>query len=63
MAAQGIAVALVEAVDSLGELAERGRPTESGRELVTVWPYVILYRVIENRVVILRVRHGRQRRE
>ena len=28
------------------------------REITTVWPYVLRYRVEQDRVIILRVRHG-----
>ena len=61
-AARRIAIALVAAADSLTELPERGRPAGTGRrEVVSIWPYVIRYQVLGDRVVILRVRHGRQR--
>jgi plasmid stabilization system protein ParE len=30
------------------------------REMTTVWPYILRYRVDQDRVVILRVRHGAQ---
>lgn len=55
-------MALIAAADSLTELPERGRPAATGRrEVVSIWPYVIRYQVIGDRVVILRVRHGSQR--
>lgn len=50
---------LIEAADSLAQFPERGRDAGNGRrELVTVWPYILRYRVEAERVVILRVRHG-----
>ena len=30
------------------------------REMTTVWPYILRYRVEAERVIILRVRHGAQ---
>ena len=49
---------LMEAGDSLAEMAERGRPADGHRELVIVWPYILRYRIAGDRVIILRVRHG-----
>jgi len=60
-AARRIAIALAEAGDSLGRFPERGRAVGPGRrEMVAVRPYVILYRVEEGGIVILRIRHGRR---
>ena len=28
------------------------------REMTTVWPYIVRYRVETDRVVVLRIRHG-----
>jgi len=62
--ARRIALHLVAASNSLAELSERGRPAEpANRELVAIWPYVIRYRVEGNRVLILRIRHGKRRPE
>ncbi|MEQ9330092.1 type II toxin-antitoxin system RelE/ParE family toxin [Thalassobaculum sp.] len=62
-AASRVAAQLVAAADSLERLPSRGRPgTEPGtREIVAVYPYVIVYRVAEA-VEILRVWHGAQDR-
>lgn len=58
-AARRLAEKLIEAADSLAQFAERGRDAGNGRrELVTVWPYLLRYRVEAERVVLLRVRHG-----
>lgn len=63
-AAKELATGLVAAADSVANFPERGRPIARGRrELLAVWPYVIRYRIARDTVVILRVRHGRQRPE
>jgi toxin ParE1/3/4 len=50
---------LVAVADSLAEYPERGRDAGEGRrEMTTVWPYVLRYRVESERVIILRIRHG-----
>jgi toxin ParE1/3/4 len=60
-AAQRMARRLIEAGDSLREFPERGRLVADGRrELPTVPPYIIRYRIEADRVFILRIRHGRQ---
>jgi plasmid stabilization system protein ParE len=58
-AARRLGERLIEAADSLAEFAERGRDAGLGRrEMTTVWPYVLRYRVEMDQVVILRIRHG-----
>jgi addiction module RelE/StbE family toxin len=48
--------------ESLADFPNRGRPASRGaRELVTIPPYVLRYRVADDLVVIVRVRHGRRR--
>lgn len=50
---------LIAVADSLAEFPERGRDAGNGlREMTTVRPYVLRYRVEPERVVILRVRHS-----
>ncbi|MEO6091982.1 MAG: type II toxin-antitoxin system RelE/ParE family toxin [Novosphingobium sp.] len=50
---------LIAVADSLDEFSERGRPVGGGkREMTTVWPYVLRYRVEGDAVIILRIRHG-----
>jgi addiction module RelE/StbE family toxin len=63
-AAERLALALFEAGDSLSEWPRRGRPGRIAgtRELVFVWPYVIVYEVEDDTVRILRVWHGAQDR-
>ncbi|HYC03764.1 MAG TPA: type II toxin-antitoxin system RelE/ParE family toxin [Azospirillaceae bacterium] len=64
-AAQRVVQELVVAGDSLVTFPYRGRAgSRPGfRELTTIWPYVIAYRVERNgTVVILRVWHGAQER-
>jgi plasmid stabilization system protein ParE len=60
-AAQRLAARLIAVADSLAEFSERGRDAGAGkREMTTVWPYILRYRVENDRVFILRVRHGAQ---
>ena len=60
-AAERVALALLEAAESLDRLPHRGRPVgDDRRELVVIWPYLIRYRVSERQVIILRIRHGAQ---
>ena len=63
-AARTLAARIVEAAESLTEFPDRGRPgDEPGtRELSNVRLYVIVYRVLETEVQILRVWHGAQNR-
>jgi len=62
-AAQRMAEALFAAGDSLVNFPHRGRPVRGTamRELVSVSPYIIRYRVERDEVVILRVRHSARR--
>lgn len=58
-AAERLGAKLIEVADSLAEFSERGREVGDGRrEMTTVWPYVLRYRVEADRVIILRIRHG-----
>lgn len=58
-AAAGLAGRLFDAGQSLADYPARGRPAKDGmRELLTVRPYVLRYRVIADRIDIIRVRHG-----
>ena len=62
MAASRMGQMLIDAANSLERFPNRGRPISRGRrELLSVWPYVIRYRVDDDTVIILRVRHGAQR--
>ena len=48
--------------ESLADFPNRGRPSSGGRrELVSVPPYVLRYRVGDDSVLILSIHHGRQR--
>ncbi len=61
-AAQRMAEDLYAAADGLGEYPERGKPTRRGwRELLVIRPYRIVYRVSDDAVFILRVRHTARR--
>ncbi len=58
-AASGLGARLIAVADSLSEFPDRGRDAGGGmREMTTVWPYVLRYRVEAERVIILRIRHG-----
>jgi toxin ParE1/3/4 len=58
-AAERLGRRLIELADSLTEFPKRGRDAGDGRrEMTTVWPYVLRYRVEDERVIILRIRHG-----
>ena len=61
-AASRIAVQLVAACDRLEYLPERGRPglVDGTREVTTIWPYVIVYRIVSGGVAIVRIWHGAQ---
>jgi toxin ParE1/3/4 len=54
---------LIAAGDSLADFPHRGRavPKSNMRELVTVYPYIVRYRVTRDSVRILRVRHTARR--
>lgn len=63
-AANRVAVQLLAACDRLDYLPERGRPglIPNTRELVTLWSYVIVYRVGPGGVEVARIWHGAQER-
>jgi plasmid stabilization system protein ParE len=54
----------VAACDRLEHLPERGRPGLVGgtREITTLWPYVVVYRITPTAVEIIRIWHGAQDR-
>jgi len=59
VAAKALGVRLIAVADSLAIFPDRGRDVGDGRrERTTVWPYILRYRVVDDCVVILRVRHG-----
>jgi addiction module RelE/StbE family toxin len=63
-AADRLARRLIELADSLADFPDRGRDAGEGRrEMTIVWPYVLRYRAEEDRVIILRIRHGAQQEE
>jgi len=58
-AAERLGRRLIELAESLAEFPDRGRDAGDGkREMTTVWPYILRYRVEAERVIILRLRHG-----
>lgn len=62
-AAASMAEALFKAGDSLEHFPHRGRRVRGTtmRELLTVSPYIIRYRIAGEEVLILRVRHSARR--
>ena len=64
-AANRVAVQILAACDRLEYLPERGRPglVSGTRELVALWPYVIVYRITAGIVEVLNIWHGAQSRE
>jgi plasmid stabilization system protein ParE len=65
IAARRVAREIVLAADSLMLFPQRGRRgvVPATRELVAVWPYILVYEVDGDTVSILRVWHGAQSRE
>jgi toxin ParE1/3/4 len=62
-AAQRVRDAIVQAVELLATFPDRGRPGRRAgtRELViTGYPYIVVYRVGQSHITVLRVWHGRQ---
>lgn len=58
-AAARLGAKLIAVADGLSDFSERGRPIHGGmREMTTVWPYILRYRVEGESVIILRIRHG-----
>lgn len=58
-----MAASLLASGDSLAHFPHRGRPVRGAamRELVSVTPCIIRYRVERDQVVILRIRHSARR--
>lgn len=63
-AASRVSIQIVAACDRLEYLPERGRPglISGTREVVSCWPYMIVYRTVKQRVEILRIWHSSQNR-
>ncbi|HEY0281953.1 MAG TPA: type II toxin-antitoxin system RelE/ParE family toxin [Rhizomicrobium sp.] len=63
-AASRMAVEIIAACDRLEYFSERGRPglRRGTRELTTVWPYVIVYRVTGTNIDVLSIWHGARKR-
>jgi addiction module RelE/StbE family toxin len=61
LAAQRMAQRLRLAAESLSDHPDRGRIAGSFRELATVPPYLIRYRVTPDEIQIARIRHGARR--
>lgn len=64
IAASRMAVELVAACDRLELFPERGRPglVEGTRELTTVWPYIVVYKIDGEQIEILSIWHGKRHR-
>jgi plasmid stabilization system protein ParE len=64
LAAERLSARLVSAARDLEHFPDRGRRISRGRrELTLVPPYLIRYASIDERVIILEVRHGARRPE
>lgn len=63
-AAKRYAQRLRDACLGIGDFPNRGQPglVDGTREITTVWPYVIVYRVTSSEAQILRIWHGAQNR-
>lgn len=63
-AASRVAIQIIAACDRLEYLPERGRPgiVPGTREIVSCWPYTIVYRILNQNVEILRIWHMSQDR-
>jgi toxin ParE1/3/4 len=59
-AASRLGIQLMAALDRLEYQSQRGRPGQIAgtRELVEVWPYTIVYRIMPEMVQILRIRRA-----
>ena len=61
LAAQRFAVRLITAVESLAEHPHRGRHVgQDIREMVAIRPYLVVYKVTTEGVMILHIKHGAQ---
>ena len=61
LAAEAMGARLMRAIEDLEVFPLRGRVIGRGlRELVTVRPYIIRYRIRSDTVQIIRIRHGAQ---
>ena len=61
-AADQVGTKLIHLGASLTDFPRRGRPAANDtRELVTVPPYILTYRVFDDTVYILSIRHGARR--
>lgn len=59
LASLRFAARLINAANGLCDQPERGRRISGGRrELTIITPYLIQYRVLEDRVEVLAIRHG-----
>ena len=63
-AAERLATELSQTAERLALHPDRGRPIRAGmREIVVIRPYLIRYRVHDEAVAILRIRHGYRRQD
>jgi toxin ParE1/3/4 len=58
-AARRLSNRLISAAESLEQFSSRGRLAEGGyRELTLIPPYIIRYRVVGDRVIVVEIRHS-----
>lgn len=61
LAAQRFTIRLIAAVESLAEHPNRGRHIgQDVREMVAIRPYIVVYKVAAEGVMILHIKHGAQ---
>jgi toxin ParE1/3/4 len=61
-AASRLTQRLITAVESLSQSPNRGRPVHNGlRELVVITPHIVCYRVTDDAIEVVRIKHGAQR--
>lgn len=58
VAASRVAIQIVAACDRLEYLPERGRPglVPGTREIVSCWPYIISYRIVNHNVEVFQIK-------
>ncbi len=63
-AASRVAIQILATCDRLEYLPERGRPgiVPGTREIVSCWPYIVIYCIVNRNIKIIRILHTSQGR-